>query len=69
MKFEEAMKCMREGKKVKEKDSTIYYSIEDGRIYITLKNHLEEVHTEQAIVINWNNIMSEDWEMFEDDNK
>lgn len=66
MKFEEALECMREGEKVKRKDSTIYYSIEDKRIYITLKNHLEEVHTEQAIVINWNNIMAEDWEIVND---
>lgn len=69
MKFEEALKCMREGKKVKRKQYNCCFFIEYSQIFVTYQYYLDNKHTELKEHFWLEEIMAEDWEVVEDDNK
>ena len=60
MKFEEALKCMREGKKIRRPDS--YYLFLQGNFVVN------EVGTDEHLLTR-EDLFTEDWEVVEDDNK
>ena len=62
MRFEDALKAMREGKKVKRTclDDSDYYYLENKRI----KDSYESIQ----FVLTGKEILAEDWEIIEDDN-
>ena len=64
--FEEALKCMREGKKVKLKTCTReYWYIENGVLRgFNIKDNYSNTYPLALYTI-----LSEDWEVVEDDNK
>jgi hypothetical protein len=70
MKFEEALKCMREGKKVKLPDYNTRYCIINGSIWEESINSLGHVYYAGGIAdLSCHKILAEDWEVIEDDNK
>lgn len=58
MTFEEALKCMREGKKVRIKDEDFCFKIEQGHFIALFDNELRVDITS----IDDYSMMSEDWE-------
>lgn len=73
MTFDEALKCMREGKKVKRPTQWNPRTIRNNRIVEVFKwnpkEHLIADWFEALDSINCDNILAEDWEVIEDDNK
>lgn len=67
MRFEDALKCMREGKKVynSNKPTDVYRVNEFGHLEIINDNFPDGCHSS----ISGDDIFSEDWEVVEDDNK
>jgi len=70
MKFEDALKAMREGKKVTRKDWALvlgtpeYYCVLNGKF--VFYSGIE--YYESCISISGKDILAEDWEVVEDDN-
>ena len=69
MRFEQALQAMREGKRVKLKNHISQYEIADGKIWQRVVN----VYAEEHLVVNngfaCSDILSEDWEVAEDEQK
>ena len=66
MTFEEALKCMREGKKVKLKDHDGTYEIRQNRfIYRGIDDEYFPTYHSEFIVTNMA-IISEDWEIVDE---
>lgn len=66
MRFEDALKCMRDGKKVTLKGYIkTYFSIKDGKLqgYCAIDKHYN------TYPLALGSILAEDWEVVEDDNK
>lgn len=69
MKFDEALKAMREGKKVRLKGCKETYEIENNRfICRSIDDEYFPTYHNKFILTNWV-IMSEDWEVVEDECK
>lgn len=69
MKFEEALKCMRKGKKVKRPCYDVVYVISHNEIRYRHTFGQGEVYEFGLTAIQKEDIMAEDWEVVEDDNK
>lgn len=68
MRFDEALKCMREGKKVKRPIQYNPRMIYDGRIIeVCTWNGKEPIDYEPLSGMMCENILAEDWEVVEDD--
>lgn len=67
--FEEALKCMREGKKVTRKHYTCCFSMVSSVIYVTYQYNTNKKISEIKEHFWLDEIMAEDWEVVEDDNK
>ena len=63
MKFEDALKAMREGKKVRIKDEDFCFKIIQGHLVSLFDNRLQI----DVTAIDDYSIMSEDWEVVEDE--
>ena len=63
MKFEEALKAMREGKKVKRPAQFVPKTMKNGRIVEVYKNKDGKPMYEPLDVMNTCNIVAEDWEI------
>lgn len=66
MRFELALKAMREGKKVKRPCYSVEYFIKDNKIKYIQRIDGKEYDFGGANAINNDDIMSEDWEVIDD---
>jgi len=69
MRFEEALKAMREGKKVKLKNHISQYEIAEGKIWQRVVNFYAEKYSVVNNGFACIDILSEDWEIAEDEQK
>jgi hypothetical protein len=63
MRFEEALKAMREGKKVKRPVQFVPRTIKNGKIVEVYKNHNGKLMYEPLDTMNTCNITAGDWEI------
>lgn len=66
MKFEDALKCMREGKKVTRKHYTCCFFMDSGRIFVTYLYNTNKKTTELKEYFWLDEILSENWEVVDD---
>lgn len=66
MRFEEALKAMREGKKVKRPVQFVPRTMKNGRIVEVYKNPNGELMYEPLETMNTCNIIAEDWEIVDE---
>ena len=66
MKFEEALKAMREGKKVKRPVQFVPRTMKNGRIVEVYKNPNGELMYEPLDTMNTCNIIAGDWEIVDE---
>ena len=69
MRFEQALQAMREGKKVRLKGQPNEYSIVDGKIWVEYADFLDNIQFAPHTGFPCYTIMSEDWEVVEDEQK
>lgn len=69
MTFEDALKCMREGKKVKRPCFDVVYVISNNEIRYRHTFGQGEIYEFGLTAIQIEDIMAEDWEVVENDNK
>lgn len=67
MRFEEALKAMREGKKIIKKDLPSYrYNIVDGKIFKEYPDFMNNIIYMPNVAFDCYDIMSEDWEIVDE---
>lgn len=66
MKFEEALKCMREGKRVKRKTHTCCFFMDSDKIFVTYLYKTNKATTEPQEYIWLKEILAEDWKVVND---
>lgn len=66
MKFENALKRMREGKKIKRKDYTCCFFMNTSGIFVTYLYKTDKKTTELKEHFWLNEILAEDWEVLHD---
>lgn len=67
MRFEQALQAMREGKRVKLKNHLSQYEIADSKIWERVVNVYDEVYLTVNRGFASSDILSEDWEIVEDE--
>lgn len=67
MRFEEALKAMREGKRIMKKDLPVYkYDIVDGKIWKEYPDFMDNIIYVPNVAFACSDILSEDWEIVDE---